>query len=96
MVRSLFIMKDSKDSKLGKGYSIFFALVICGLMIAQALRIELSYVDQILKVKLSFVEVPLSLLLAEVSLIAYLLGAPTDGLAAKIAEILDHKDKDKE
>lgn len=93
MVRSLFIMKDSK---LGKGYSIFFALVISGLMIAQALRIELSYVGQILKVKLSLVEVPLPLLLSQVSLIAYLLGAPTDGLAAKIAEILGHKDKDKE
>lgn len=65
-------------------------------MIAQTLRIELSYVDQILKVKLSFAQVPLSLLLAEVSSIAYLLGAPTDGLAAKIAEILDRKDKDKE
>lgn len=63
-------------------------------MIAQALRIELSYVNQILQVKFSFVEIPLPLALLEISLIAYLLGAPTDGLAAKITEILGYKNRE--
>lgn len=84
-----------QDSKIGKGYSIFFALLILGLMVAQSTRVEINWIDnKIVDVNFQFVEIPLMLALLEISLIAYLLGAPTDKIASRIAEMLGYKNQD--
>ncbi len=94
--RYLLIMK--KDSSVGKGYSYFFAFMIIGLMGVQTIRIEIEFPQQnVPEIKsFSIEEIPQVLAIAQISLIAYLLGVPTDGIATKIAKFLDAKFLDNE
>lgn len=82
-----------KDSPVGKGYSYFFAFIITGLMGLQAIRVEVDFPkDQLPEIKsFSIEEVPQALAIAQISIVAYLLGVPTDSIAVKIAKILEGK-----
>jgi hypothetical protein len=84
-----------KDGRLGKGYSYFFALLLVGLMFVQCIRLETTFSTKDgLSVKIQMVEIPVQVALAEISIIAYLLGFSTDKLADKIAGFLGYKKED--
>ena len=91
--RYSLIMK--KDSSVGRGYSYFFAFMIIGLMGVQTVRIEIEFHQKIPEIKsFSIEEIPKALAIVQISLIAYLLGVPTDGIATKIAKFLDNEDRE--
>lgn len=73
----------------------FFAFMIIGLMGVQTVRIEIEFPQNIPEIKsFSIEEIPQALAIVQISLIAYLLGVPTDGIATKIAKFLDNEDRE--
>ena len=87
--------KNKGDSIVGKGYSYFFALMMCGLMFLESIRIEIEFPkDKLPEIKsFSIEEIPEVSAIAHLAIIAYLLGVPTDAIAIKIAQML-HPGKD--
>ena len=89
------LMSMKKDSSVGRGYSYFFSFMIIVLMGVQTVRIEIEFPQNIPKIKsFSIEEMPQVLAIAQISLIAYLLGVPTDGIATKIAKFLGNEDRE--
>lgn len=82
-----------KDSPVGKGYSYFFAFILLGLMGLQTVRVEMEFPkNQLPEIKsFSVKEIPETLAIAQIGLIACLLGVPTDGIAIKLAKLLQYK-----
>ncbi len=88
---------SKKDSIVGKGYSYFFAFLLVVTMFMSSIRIEIEFPkNKLPEIKsFSLEEIPELSVIAHLTIIAYLLGVPTDSIAIKIAQFL-HPDKDED
>ena len=85
-------MKIREDSRLGKGYSCFFALAVLGLVVASGIRLETTFSKKEgFGIKVQLVAIPGEVSLPGLALASSLLGFSSDGLADKIAGFLGYK-----
>ncbi|MBD2489016.1 hypothetical protein [Aulosira sp. FACHB-615] len=80
------------DSKIGKGYSYLFAIVVTGLIVFQSINIEFK-TDKSGDYHLSVASKDLNVQLftAGVGIIATILGLPTDAIALAVGSLLSGK-----